>query len=463
MSKSVKRVVKNSFFQTIGSFGISGLNFILILTYGRLLGPEGVGSLATSQAHVIVWTALVELGLSHSLIGALTAAQSERSELARQGFRARDLVFRVLFLRLLGAAIGFFAVYLFAVKQSRGDEALFWQDMAFTPFLFALAFQQTAVGFAAYRGRQGLAVFSQLAGMVFTVGLAIYLALRQAPISWLLLAQSWGGFFTAFVVFGYFFTIGRRKKRRGESRRLERVSKGTWGKEAWTALAQDAWPYAITFGVFVLWQRLDQIAVTHFLGDTNGGIYAMAVRVVSIPLLLATSISFALFPDLQRIGRDAPERVQLLLGIVTKVIWRYGIVAAAVILFLLGVLLRPLLPATFGRAFQVLIFFAPGVWAFWMQSFLVNALFGVRAYRLVVQAHLFALGFYIPSLYFLTQNFGLQGVIWSFNIFCLAMCFFGFRAARKAGLLHTGYLFYGAYTAEELEFWRETRAQKVKA
>ena len=112
MSKSVKRVLKNSFFQTIGSFGITGLNFVLILGYGRILGPEGLGSLATSQAQVILWTMLVDLGLSHSLIGALTSAESGRSELSRQGFRSRDLLFRVLFLRILGAVLGTVVVYL---------------------------------------------------------------------------------------------------------------------------------------------------------------------------------------------------------------------------------------------------------------------------------------------------------------------------------------------------------------
>ena len=85
MSKSVKRVLKNSFFHTFGAFGITGLNFLLNLVYARTLGPELYGSLLTSHAQVVMWTILVELGLSFSLIDTLTSAASERSELARQG------------------------------------------------------------------------------------------------------------------------------------------------------------------------------------------------------------------------------------------------------------------------------------------------------------------------------------------------------------------------------------------
>lgn len=457
MSKSVKRVVKNSFFQTFGAMGITGFNFVLMLGYARILGPESFGSLATSQAQVIVWSILVELGLSHSLIGALTSAEGGKTELSRQGFRARDLLFRVLLVRFTGAILGSIFIYFIARDHSEGDANRFWQDMAFVPFLFALALQQTAVGLAMYRHRQGLSVVANLLGVMVTVFLALFLAWKGAAIPWLLLAQSWGGLLSGSIIFGYFFFAALNRKRSGQTRRLEKVKgSGPWGAEAWQALARDAWPYAITYGVFVLWQRLDQIAVSHLLGFEQGGQYALAVRLVAIPILVATSVSFALFPDLQRLGRDAPERVHLLLGAVSKAIWRYGIILAALILTLLGFVLVPLVPK-FQPALKLLPYFVPGVWAFWMQSFLVNSLFGVRQYRLVVAVHLKSLALYLPTLYILTRTFEIHGVVWSFNIFCLAMCFFGFRAAKRAGVLPPNYKLYASYTAGERCLWDQAR------
>ena len=119
MSKSVENALRNSFVQTFGAFAVSGLNFILMFAYARILGPERLGTLVTAQAQVLVWTFLVDLGLSNALIGSLTAAESEKSELSRQGFRSRDLVIRVLVLRILGACTVCAAIVLFTYVSAK--------------------------------------------------------------------------------------------------------------------------------------------------------------------------------------------------------------------------------------------------------------------------------------------------------------------------------------------------------
>ena len=481
MSKSVKRVVKNSFFQTAGSFTNSVINFLLTLGYARFLGPEVYGSLITSQAQVLVWTLLVDLGLSNSLIGALTSAEGGRAE-SRQRFRARDLLYRVLFLRLAGAALGTAVAFAIAWARDGGDlegnlTPQFWQDVAFTPHLFALALGQTAIAYAAYHHKQGLSVLATLGGVVLTTALTLSLAWHGVGVPYLLLAQSWAGVFSSTVVFGYFIFRWRARRIAGETRRKARKrtlpsrlrpSAGPWGSEAWRALARDAWPYALAFGVFVLWQRLDQIAASYILGLEAGGQYGLAVRLVSVPVLVATSISVAIFPDLQRVGLDAPHKVRLVLGAVTKVVYRYGIVIAAVLVLGIGVVIVPFVPK-FKPAVWLLPHFIPGIWAFWIQSFLTNSLFGVRAYRAVAMVHVNALIVYLCFVFNLPIFFGLPGVVWAFNIFCFAMCWFGFRAARATGLFDRGFVIYSAYSGEERQllnragFFRLARPKEGEA
>jgi O-antigen/teichoic acid export membrane protein len=454
MSKEVKRVVKNSFFQTIGAFGMTGLNFILLFGYAHILGPENFGSLVTSQAQVLVWALLVDLGLSNTLIGALTAAEGGKTQLSRQGFRARDLILRVLAFRLIGALLGAVAVFVMARLHAGNNAAQFWQDMAFLPHLFALALQQTALAYATYRHHQGFSVVANLLGVALTVVLALALAWQGASIPWLLLAQSWGGFVAGFVIFGYFLLIQQKRKSAGATRRVEKKKGGAWGKEAWRALAADAGPYAITFAVFVLWSRLDQIAASRLLGFEQGGQYALAVRLVAIPLLVATSISYAVFPDLQRVGRDAPERLAVILGALLKAIYRYGILLAALVLLGLALVMGPLFPK-YEQALHLLPYFVPGVWAYWAQAFLVNGLFGSRRYRAAVKAHLFAILIYLPLLLLLPRWLGLQGVVWSFNIFCLSMFFFCYRAVRAEGILPKNFSLFSTFTAEENLLWSQ--------
>jgi O-antigen/teichoic acid export membrane protein len=454
MSKSVKRVVKNSFFQTAGAFTNSVINFVLTLGYARFLGPETYGSLVTSQAQVLVWLSLVDLGLSNSLISALTGAESGRTDITRQGFRARDLLFRVLYMRLIGAVVGCMAAFAVAWYRFSDTPAQFWQEVAFTPYLFALALQSTAIAYSAYMHKQGLSVIAMLVGMVITTSLTLTLAWKGAGVPWLLLSQSWGGLLSAAILFGYFYVQYRRRRRIGATRRLQRMKfrpRGSdWGTKAWFALFRDAWPYAIAYGVMVLWQRLDQLAASNILGLAAGGQYALAVRLVSVPVLVATSISMAIFPDLQRVGRDAPHRVRLILAALSKAVYRYGIPVVAVMVFGIGAVIVPLVPK-FRPALWLLPHFLPGIWAFWLQSFITNALFGLRAYKETVKVHLASLVVYVACVFTLPRFFGLPGVVWAFDLFCLSMCFFGFRAARKVGLFDKGFAVYRSYTAEERE------------
>jgi O-antigen/teichoic acid export membrane protein len=452
MSKSVKRVVKNSFFQTAGAFANSVINFVLTLGYARFLGPETYGSLVTSQAQVLVWLTLVDLGLSNSLISALTSAEGGRTDVSRQGFRARDLLFRVLFFRLAGAVAGTAATFSIAWLRYGNDPTQFWQEVAFTPHLFAIALQSTALAYSQYMHKQGLSVLAMLAGMVVTTSLTLTLAWHGAPVPWLLLSQSWGGFLCASLLFGYFFWQYWSRRRTGATRRLQRMRfrpRGSeWGREAWRALARDAWPYALAYGVMVLWQRLDQISASNILGLASGGQYALAVRLVSVPILVATSVSVAIFPDLQRVGRDAPHRVRLILGALAKSVYRYGVPIAALMVLGIALGIVPLVPK-FRPAVWLLPHFLPGVWAFWLQSFITNSLFGLRAYRETTKVHLTSLVIYVACVFTLPRLFGLPGVVWAYNAFCFSMCWFGFRAARRVGLFEKGFLVYGAYTAEE--------------
>jgi len=449
MPKSGKRVLKNSIFQVLGAFGVTGLNFALMLGYAKILGPEDFGSLVTSQAKVLIWGMLVDLGLSHSLIGALTAAESGRSELSRQGFRSRDLLYRVLGLRFLGAGIASTMIVLLAHWQSANQED-FYQDIAFLPFLFATALQQTAISYSVYRAAQGMSVLANLAGISLSVVASLYFALQGAPIFKILLAQSLGGLLTGVLLFGYFYFQSKSRINCG-TRRIKKTYGGLWGGSAWKALAQDAWPYAITFAVFVIWQRLDQIAASTMLGLEKGGQYALAIRLVAIPVLVATSISMAIFPDLQRVGRDSPEKLKFFLALAAKIIWRGGILAAGIVLIFLSLVLPPILPK-FIPALNILPFFVLGVWAFWMQSFLMNALFGLRAYAALARIHLFALAVYIPVLFLFTKWFELYGIVVAYTVFCWALCVIGFYEAKKLGVFTSSNIFYRRFTKEELEF-----------
>lgn len=454
MTVVVKKAVLNSFFQTTGAFAISGLNFLLAFGYTLILGEERFGALVTSQALVLVFTFFIELGLSNGLIGALTVADSRRKEGARQRFRARDIIKRVLSLRMLGACVGtmIVALYAFLNAQSKGDWSIFWQDIAFAPHLFALGLQQTANSYAIFRGRQGLAVSCIIVSTAITVMAPLYLAYNHAPIPLLLLSQCWGGFLSAALIYFYFM----RNRRRIRTRRSKKKIRGRWRQDAWTALIRDAWPYAMVFAASVLWQRLDQLTVTNLLGLAAGGNYGFGVRLASIPILIATSISVALFPDFQRLGLDAPEKLAVYLGAISKFVYRWGILLVASIVMSVSLLIDPIYDK-FDDAFRILPWFIPGIWAFWLQSFFVNGLYGLRHYKTVVLCHFTALLVYVLCLVPFTKLFGIVGVALAFSTFPVVLFITSYFAIKSSPRFVVRYSLISRYTSAEKEIINQVK------
>lgn len=457
MPKSVKKVLQNSFFQTFGAFGITGLNFVLMLGYARLLGPGSLGELIAAQAHVLVWTAVVDLGLSNALISTLTKAEDDSEGERRQGFRARDVLRRVLFLRILGASVASAAVLSYAFIRSAEatgfNTDLFAREIAFLPHLFALAVQQTAVAYATYRERQGLAIATMLLSAMITVALPLALAVQGASVTVLLLSQCWGGFLSAALIAIVLYRSEKRSStRRATVEAKTRGKRNPWHDAATRALWQSAWPFGFSYAAVVLWQRLDQIAVSEWLGYEAAGQYGLAVRLAAIPMLIATSISHAIFPDLQRLGLGEPEKVRLYIGATLKVVFRHGLIFVGIVFVGVYLLVAPLVPK-FQPGLAILPWFIAGVWFHWLQTFVIGGLFGLRAYRAVMLAYVHATLALIVLLTLLTKPFGLSGVAVASSSFPIVLFLSALSSAVKLGVVENRRV-WSRYSPEEMGLLR---------
>ena len=459
MQASVGHALFNSLLQTSNALVTASLNFLLMLVYARVLGPERLGSLVTSQAQVLIWVMFIDLGLSTGLIGALTRVEADKAGDSRQSFRALDLILQVLWIRLIGAILGSVIVTTLAYRHAKQNGEfhwdMFWQNIAFLPHLFALALHQTTSAYALFRGRQLLAISANLAGIVVTVFCTMYLALTGHNNALLLVSQSWGGFLTAMIIVSTFWQ--RPHHNSDDNIRLTK-NKGPWKQNALAALLVDVWPYTLVLATIIIWQRLDQISASHFLGFEAGGQYALAIRIVAIPILMSNAVSIALFPDLQRIGRDAPHKMAVYVGAIGKFCVRYGMILVVLSLALLAAIVVPILPK-FGAALKLLPWFVPGVWCYWVYNFMVSSLFGVRKYKQIAKIHLAALLFYVISLPLLTPHLGLVGVILSYDVFCISLFSLTFMALKRNGILTKNFKLTSGFSPEELLLWQAVRGK----
>lgn len=446
MSKAISRAISSSAWQSLSGLSITALNFLLILLYARVLGPEKFGSLVTSQNQVLIWTLIVDLGLTSGLISTLTFHPENKIR----------FVYATALLRLLGASAGALLVFAFAYHHALGDTQapIFWQNLAYIPYLFAFAAQQTAVGLASFLRRQALMIAGILVGGLGAIALSAFLLFRGASISELLFFHSWWGFVTAILI-----AIGLlRNNAHAMGSRIPRAQAFLLVKDTWRSLWQNSWPFAAVIAVMTIWNRLDQIVTAHYLGLEAGGQYALAARLVSIPILVAASVAFAIFPEMQRLGKDAPEKVALYAGTVLKILFRYGLPVAVVFLGAVALAVAPLVPK-FLPAIGLLPWFAAGVWAYWMHSFAINAYWGTRRYGSMVGIHALALATYGAAILPLVHFLGNRGAALTFCLFGFVLLGGAIHFMRKHGALKIDFRLFSALDPDERALWQSILAK----
>lgn len=398
MSKKILVATKNSLFVAISSFGSAGLNFLMMLVFARYLEPDQFGSFIQSQSGVLVWLFLCDLGLSNGLTAVLTFNDSTRAMVL-------PVFYRVLGVRIFGSIVALGFVSLFS---SLSDPEHYWQHLAFTPYLFGNAFLSSFAAYLYYSGRQLVASNCNLMGTLIAFLINIYFVTHGYSLTTILFTQSLSALFAALLMR---FSI-----------RFPDPSNAIENREIniWKLLVQDSWPHAIIFASVTLWSRIDQLAVAHWLGLSEAGLYGLTVRFISIPLLAVSAFTVVLFPELQRLGRDAPEKICLYTAFAVKLSFRWGLPLAILFLYLLSLVVIPLAPK-YAPALKLLYWFAPGVWAYWNYNFTCNALLGFRRYKEVSIAYLLALTTFVALIYPMTTYFGILGTIWDFNFFCLSL------------------------------------------
>lgn len=415
MSRATKRAVFNSALLVSNAFFGQGLNFLLMVLYGSFLSKEDFGALQASLANILIWLILVDLGLYNGLIGTLNATKKNSDNPLGQAVK---ILSRVLSIRVLGALLGTLAIFLLAWLDSTQngvwDRDSFLRNISYAPYILGFALQQTLTPYLSYVDKQAQGVIAHLSGIVICACICVYLVFHGYSVHTLLFVQSLSAYVSTLILLYFVFV-------QDKSFRSIRFSEIQWQqKEPWQNLFQHSWPYAIVFAAATLWQRLDQIVAAKVFGFSLGGEYSLAVKVVAIPVLVFSATTVALFPDFQRLGTDAPEKLEIYLRAITKFLFRYGLILATLCLLGVGVILSVFFPK-YLAARELLPWFIPGVWAFWMYNFTYNALFAFHKYAINVIAHILAVMIYLTSLLILPSLFGLKGIALAYDCFCISL------------------------------------------
>lgn len=436
MSSALGRAFRNSSLLTGNAVFSTALNFFTIVAFTAILTRENFGAYVSSQAKVGLWLVLVDLGLYSGLISTLTFLKAKGDEAL-----ARRVLLGAMIFRLGGAIAGMALIaWLSAIDNGSGTPE-FWRDLAFSPYLAGYAIQQTLNPYLAFRDAQGKCVTAHIVGLVISAFLAVASAILSGSVGLILFVLSLSPWISSIILFFSLPAYGLYQQ--GPNRK----------ESPWRVLFENSWPYAILFACTTIWQRLDQVMAAELFGLEGAAEYGLAARLVGIPILMTSSISLALFPEFQRMGLDGPEKMNSYLALVLKFLFRYGIFLAAFSMAGIFFAIAFIFPK-YQSAFTLVLWFTPGIWAFWMFNFANNGLLGLRLHRLAVFSHLISLGVYLLALFTLPRLIGMPGLALAYDLFCLSL-FVVTYVGLRAQIGWKNFRIWQAMTAEENDLLKQ--------
>ncbi len=310
----IKRIAKNSVFQTV-AYGVQSLTAFFIPVYlARLANPELLGQYATTIALTGLFAAIAKFGLPSLLIREI-ARSREAPE------RVDSLVNAAMGLTTVLSAIAIALMLITSVLLN-------YPAVLFRACLLAgLALGIEAVTYiieASFRGREMM----EWSAVIITVmeGAFLLLALVtvpfQAAIDWLMIA------YLASRIIALVVGIRIYQARFGKLR-------PTLDKRLWSTLFKTSLPFAITNGLSTVYVRIDVVFLSYLATSSIVGLYEAANNLTMRLNIVARTVNIALYPflasefakDEKSLQRYTGKTIRLLviLGtLVAVVLWAFG-------------------------------------------------------------------------------------------------------------------------------------------
>ena len=310
----IKRIAKNSVFQTV-AYGVQSLTAFFIPVYlARLTNPELLGQYATTIALTGLFAAIAKFGLPSLLIREI-ARSREAPE------KVDSLVNAAMGLTTVLSAIAIALMLITSVLLN-------YPAVLFRACLLAgLALGIEAVTYiieASFRGREMM----EWSAVIITVmeGAFLLLALVtvpfQAAIDWLMIA------YLASRIIALVAGIRIYQARFGKLR-------PTLDKRLWSTIFKTSLPFAITNGLSTVYVRIDVVFLSYLATSSIVGLYEAANNLTMRLNIVARTVNIALYPflasefakDEKSLQRYTGKTIRLLviLGtLVAVVLWAFG-------------------------------------------------------------------------------------------------------------------------------------------
>jgi O-antigen/teichoic acid export membrane protein len=373
----------------VGERLVRGTVTVLALAaVARHLAPAGFGVLNFSNAVVSLMIPLAQLGLDTVLV----------RELVRFPARTGVLLGTSFAVRVLAGAV--FAALIVGVSHI--SHVVGAAQPALNPMSLIIIVQAGEVADCWFRSRVHSRTVVVIRGSVIVAGAGVKLALVAAGAGLVAFAWVYTLEASAFVIGLLIFS------RRGPNRTPP------WEFDGATAvrLLREGLGFAVAGFLGGVALRVDQIAVAGMLGDSASGLYYGALRLMEIPIFIASTTAASLFPALAVAGDDPAmhSRLETVFGLMSAIAWVTAIGATVagpwLIPLLLGDAYRSAWPVFTIQGWASLFYFSGLIRANYL------ALRSAPGTQVIVAT--LTLGSQIMLNYVLVPRFGISGAATAF-------------------------------------------------
>jgi len=373
------------------------LAFVASMLTARYLGKSDFGELNYIFSFVTLFGALGTLGLGDVLVRDLEADASPEAE--------GRILGTALVLRWLGTVV--MAILALGVALATGDN---WVTVGLmvSVCVFQLLGNEAATleRFFEARVQAKWSSLAQLLAVVCSTVLSVVLILLHASLPAFVAVKvvEAGVLFAALVVW---------HRRLGGARSL------SFSWECAGQLLRAGLPLMLTSVFLLIYMRIDQVMIRHYLDDGAVGCYAVAVRLSEAWYFVPSVVAASFFPAILRARREDPERYRRRLQALYELMTWLGIGVAVPVTLCSGWIVRLLFGAEYAPAGPVLALY---VWAgvFVFQGIVRGKWIvaeNLQRYALVFTA--LATGVNVVLNAILIPKVGLSGAAWATVISCL--------------------------------------------
>ena len=355
----------------------------------RYLGPERYGLLSYSNSFVGIFTAIALLGLDGIVVRELVKSPENRDKILGTSF----------LLKVVGTLL-MWLIILIALFFTNND---LLTNTLIAIIAFSVIFQAFNVIDFNFQAevKSKYVVHAQLVQLLVTSVTKIILVVKELPLIWFASVFCLDAIILALgLVYTYSYNRGR-------------FFFWKWDSKYAKALLIESWPLMFSYMSYLIYAKIDRVMIKEMMDEYSVGIYSAAYVLYEAPLFISLMVAKSIYPLLVQYYHDNKNKLFNYYTILSS----YMTLLSYMIVLFFYIFHEELIQLTFGDDYEdssrILVLLSLGLIPMF-NAFLRSSYITISGnQKIILYTSLFSSIFNIILNYFLINEFGVQGAVYS--------------------------------------------------